>query len=321
MKGYFASLAKQSGLHVSGQKPGALVSPAEGQDRISKPLHREETILVPPSVDDARIENAAAPRSPQKMDIPKGRGGGPSVETQPVMLREKAKKVLREEESDSKKGPAKVEAASPEVRLLHDIGDIAGPRTAIEDRISHDVDRVPEITVVEQQKFIEQEEASEISADIPAKPEPSQIVNPETVEQPRFFVKTAEIIERGEPGSAEINSILIEEVRQWVASGPAEPEAPAVLHQRPESLTVRDVPRRETGPGTVVIKERVDHESPGEPAAIEEQNFNLSIGTISVIIEEPEKPAEPLRVVQNERSQDTSSGVKREFSRLSRNYL
>ena len=321
MKGYFASLAKQSGLRVSGQKPGARVSSVRAEGVISKPLHREERVLVPPSIDDARTENKAAPRSMQKMDSPKRKSAGPSVEAQPPEFSKEPVKVIREEESGNRRELAKVEAASPDAPRLHDVRDIAEPRPATENRVSLEDNPIPEITVVEHREFVEQEGTPTVSAEPPDEPGPSPAVITETVERPRFFVKTAELIEKGEAGSEDIGNILFQEVRQWVAGGPSETDASTDLPEKLEALTVREVPRKETEPGTVVIRERIGQERTREPDALEEQNFDLSIGTISVIIEDPEKAPEPVQVIQNERSQNASTGTKREFSRLRRNYL
>lgn len=322
MKGYFASLAKQSGLRVSGRKTGARPSPAAADGPVPAPLHRDETVMAPPPIETSRTENRAARGKPaQKADVPKKKSERPSVNAPIPVSSKHGPETVRDNEPGEPGTPAKIETISPEVPLLHDTRNIPDPISAAGKPVSGDDGASPEIIAVEQQKFVEQDTASAIPTDHPETTETSQSVTPQTVEQPRFFVKTAEIIERGETDTADIGSILFQEVREWVAGGPAETGTPAPAPPAMERVTVSEVTREQPEPGTIVIRDGDVHESAEERAPIEEQNFNLSIGTISVIIEDPEKPADPVRVVQNEQPQNAPAGAKREFSRLSRNYL
>lgn len=321
MKGYFSSLAKQSGLRVSGQKTGSRFSPTKADSPFPAPLHRDETLMVQPPIGPTRIEKEAAPRPAQRADSPKLKRQDPSVGSRPPVVNKTMQEIVRDKEPRDTKDAVKIEMASQEALPLMNNRDDNDPVRAAVDIVSRDDGPGPEIIAVEQQNFVEQDPASTTSAGRPEKSESSQTAIPPAVGPPRFFAKTVEIIERGEADATEFGDILFQEVRQWVAGGPPEQDAPPSLPHPTETLTVREVPRIQPEPGTVVIRDSSFQERPVGPAALEEQNFNLSIGTISVIIEDPEKPAEPVRVVQNEQSQNTPTGTKREFSRLSRNYL
>jgi hypothetical protein len=321
MKGYFSSLAKQSGLRVSGHKSGPRFSSVVADNPLPAPLHREETLMVQPSIDPVRIENSVARRPTKKADSPKPDRQVPSVDIRSSALNKTVPEIVRDNEPANTKAPVKIEAGSQKTPPVMNNRDNNGPGQPAADIASPDNSPDPEIIAVEQQNFVEQHPASTIQIDRPEIPESSQTDAPPAIEPPRFFAKTVEIIERGDPDPAEFGDILFQEVRQWVAGGPPEREAPAHLAQATETLTVREATRTAPEPGTVVIRNSSFQERADGPAALEEQNFTLSIGTISVIIEDPEKPAEPVRIVQNEQSQNTLTSTKREFSRLSRNYL
>lgn len=318
MKGYFASLAKQSGLRVSGRMPGGRVPPAP----VDAPLHRDETVMVSPG-ESVRMENATAPRPPvQNTKAIKSRSGRtPDAAPPPPLVRETLPEATREREVSETGIPPKIEPISPEVRGITESRKIADPVVPPVKAISNDDSVAPEIITIERQEFVEQEPVSAPPVERVEIPESSEQITPEKTGQARFFVKTAEIIERGEADTADIGGILFQEVRQWVTSGPSEPELPA--HERPETemLTVKEIVREKSEP-TIVIGETKTREMAETTAPLEEQNFNLSIGTISVIIEDAEKPVDPVRVIQGEGSQAANTtGSKRGFSRLSRNYL
>jgi hypothetical protein len=281
--------------------------------------------MIPPSRESRRIESASAPeprqtvKSDEKVVTPVHEK---PVAIDPVAI-DIAPPIAGEKKTGSVREVRTVEPAKTETIFIESPKPPASEavRSAPVDVGSPAWEPAPRITVVEHRELVEQETASAISADQPGKLTPPETLITETVEQPRFFVKTAELIEKGEASSDDIGGILFQEVRQWVSSGPAEPQAPAANPEAVETVTVRDINHREREPGTVMIGERFHQERSSEPAALAEQNFNLSIGTISVIIEDPEKPAEPVRVIQNEPAQNNSSDTKREFSRFSRNYL
>lgn len=320
MKGYFSSLAKQSGLRVSGSAPGARLSPAAAEAPPPEPLHREETVLLPPTTRATKGENAA-PRQPAPTpDAPKPRiANSPVTDGFPEFG--KTTREVRDEKPIEPGTPEKIETISVEPPRPDNRRENADPLKVPGNTDSRAHDAAPQTVTIEHQKFVERDDASTVSPAFSEAPGPSQTITPPPVEQREFFVKTAEIIERGEAGPADIGSIIFKEVREWVASGPQaaddQPPGPPAV----EMITLTDKPREVAEPGTIVIRNTSIRETPAGPAALEEQNFSLSIGTISVIIEDQENAPEPVRVIQNERPQSASTGTKREFSRFSRNYL
>lgn len=275
--------------------------------------------MVPPSLHSDTRTSAPQPASAQKPDERMAGSRRPIVDPQIPIITEKRAEAVHESEINSPGEPGIIERGSPETPFPEKGVTASLPAGGNTPSLTGEF--APRVTAVEHREFVEEEAASTISAEPPDEPDLHPTVITETVDRPRFFAKTAEIIEKGEAAPADISTILFQEVRQWVASGPSKTEPPAATPEALETLTVRDNLRKETEPGTVVIRERIEQERSSEPAALAEQNFDLSIGTISVIIEDPEKAPEPVRAIQNERSQNNSSGTKREFSRLSRNYL
>jgi hypothetical protein len=66
---------------------------------------------------------------------------------------------------------------------------------------------------------------------------------------------------------------------------------------------------------------RAENTERAEPPRVAEQTFDLSIGTISVVIEEAEKSPRPEPAPPAAGSQHGTQETKREYSRLSRHYL
>jgi hypothetical protein len=158
--------------------------------------------------------------------------------------------------------------------------------------------------------------------DDPGRSKATVTVSPEPLEETRFFVRTAEIIEKGgDVAPQDIGSILMQEVREWVS---AEPETE--VGEKPQPLTpeirvIKEASQIEREPGVRVIGEKTAQEFPRETAALEEQSFELSIGSISVVIEGDENPPAPVRTIQNNPGPSREPAAKRSYSRFGRNYL
>lgn len=132
-----------------------------------------------------------------------------------------------------------------------------------------------------------------------------------------YFIKTAEIIERGDAEPAEIRHVLLREVQEWAAGSTAEAAGSDTVKEEAEPQIAQQVvlplPERTDLIGENIRNERVETEGLGE------QVFELSIGTINVLIED-EKPTQP-EPAPRATTKNAAQPASREFSRLSRRYL
>ncbi|MFN0140322.1 MAG: hypothetical protein ACKVQW_09575 [Pyrinomonadaceae bacterium] len=174
----------------------------------------------------------------------------------------------------------------------------------------------------------------------------------------RYFARTAQLIDGQEAAPEEARTILLHEIQEWVAAGAlpdaeivstvgeVKPAAKAIqeivkaLEPEPGVVRIREkhvdetattqetVTTLEPHPGVVRIREKhveetATAEAHRQSADVEEQNFNLSIGTISVVIEGDDRPAQP--PAESGRAQPTTQSSRNNagdrFSRLSRSYL
>jgi hypothetical protein len=127
-----------------------------------------------------------------------------------------------------------------------------------------------------------------------------------------FFARTAEIVESGAPATQDRQTIVLREVHEWVASSPGTTSA-----ERDESAAGSEFVQPKPRP-LAVSREYVEEDSPGQPRPVE-QSFELSIGTISVIVEKPEKPLLPDPPVP--KPANAAREPEPRFSRLGRSYL
>lgn len=150
----------------------------------------------------------------------------------------------------------------------------------------------------------------------------------ESEKQPeRFFEKTSEIIEGRQAEPDEVRTIVMREVQEWVAAAPVEatPEGEIMssddrLAEKPKSASLMV---RQSDP-VVSIAEKPSTaetklETENAPAA--EEHFELSIGTISVIIEGDEKPGVQNELPPRPEQSRTTSTERAASSLLERSYL
>lgn len=344
MKGYFSRIAKQSGLRFSGQQ--GLPSPFLEDEAAagSAPLHLEERVMIAPHLSGEKTETPrpASHNAPAASDAPRKTAAvseGGQKETASEKTRELVPDEVEEKpgagfgfkDRSEKASPVRVEEVSIPVRT--------------EDSIEAEKSS-GEFSAIEKTDFTETGESREAfsqageQSENPAPKRPADLTNPERsdsspgsttgreTERKEYFVKTAEIIEKGETAeAAEVQKILFQEIQQWVADSPAalditEPETDektaAVLTREVLRLQPPEVPQQALIPELITVREKSEPERAGR-GEFAEQTFELSIGTISVVIEEPERPRQP-EPPQAAR-QNTAGESKREFSRLSRHYL
>ena len=321
MKGYFSRIAKQSGLRFSGQEGLRPFAASETSVGFS-PIHREETVMIPPSSPGERgralpeTKRAANPEVPQRQASVANTG-------------QKSKQRVREEMPVRTVEKTEKEPVLKEQRMVSPPALAAEYKTLEDKEYNTGEGKTPVgYPVVEQPVVAETERSGETAQATEPKEakEPLELKNSEAAEasppveteKKDYFSKTVEIIEKGEAGPADIQNILFQEVQEWVAGSPATVEmtdpgpedsietivGADVLRPRPPDLvTLRDVRAENI-----------------ERAELREQTFDLSIGTISVIIEESEKLRQPEPPAQ----QNNKAAVREpehRFSRLNRNYL
>jgi len=160
--------------------------------------------------------------------------------------------------------------------------------------------------------------------------EPSAAVPLDQRQGKKSLHSVTEAIDRSDVGVPEAHTILLKGVQAWIAAGPATPEKHEVMKAKiqapPPGEQAEMAQSWDSEPGVVRIG-RTDrpefrpHERPMKATPdIQEQVFDLSIGTISVVIEDDTKSPQRAPLQQSE-----SGRGKRESrpssSRLSRNYI
>lgn len=308
MKGYFSQIAKQSGLRLTGQpdlpRP---ISKSEASSG-SAPLHFEETVMVPSPLAGenalsasrtSRPDTAAAKKGPAERRTKKERPGTAPVSGSAHVAGDTG-------EPAGSLTPASMEK-NPDTALLPDNPHLAGDR-------SETAGPLPAPRVIEETVFVEERNSSTtLSAESTKNTDRSE------TQAKKYFSKTAEIIERGDTEAAEVQKILFQEVQQWVRDSPAFDTAEKGPGERPETILITEAAR--TGPREVTgFRESAPAENAERPR-VTEQTFDLSIGTISVVIEEAEKSPRPEPAPPAAGSRHVTQETKREHSRLSRHYL
>jgi hypothetical protein len=317
MKGYFARIAEQSGLRYPGGNAETRVLSGGKRTHEPAPLEREETVLVSSS---GATENAMA--KIERDDIEPSQSG-PDQESTQSTGREREPSVSRTAPVQSPAGPAtrpvlnegradagpdenrKKSAAVMEVSRMAPNG-VAKVDTAITQAASGGLEH----SGTERERT---RRADGLDSMQPRVAKPADPLSRRGSESAPYFAKTAEIIEKGKTGAEDAQTILLREVHEWVASSPA--EASAEHDETPPSPeAVRPIEQR------VAILRESDREERAERARPVEQSFELSIGTISVIVEEPEKPRQPEAPARRPGNAVAKENEPR-FSRLGRSYL
>jgi hypothetical protein len=136
--------------------------------------------------------------------------------------------------------------------------------------------------------------------------------------EPEHFKETASLLESGVTDKELLQKVFFKEIHEWIAA-PVE--------------TVAEIESREP-PALEENRQRVSLIEPDANAAaqlfraqarererLEQHDLSLSIGSISIVIEEPPAQAQPQPVQTQPRAETNRSQGSREFSRLSRHYI
>lgn len=298
MSGYFSRIARQSGARIAGDGGPR---PAKTESQLA-PIDHEETVMVPPRASSGVA--ASKPAQPNTAAMVQHKSGqrmtgqstsaiDPATENSPAET----------------KHPIPLEPVREEVKL-------------IEPEASH-VLVSPSPTPEE--KKIETLKPIESAKKIPAPPRTAE-TPPQKSTEKKFFEKTVEIVEGQTAAPAEVHTILLREVQEWIAAGQTAPDEviAGVADFAAEPIPETSLPS-EREPGVVRIMEgrraRAAPELVQEVSMtdLREQNFELSIGSISVVVEGDERqpaPA-PMQVAAQPAARETP----RRTSRLSRHYL
>ena len=323
MKGYFFRLAKHSGLRYSEPDGGARAEREKPAAHLPAPPGIEETVLVPPTeaaespLDSPRQKRQRQTAEQQTLKAVARQKQSPAI-GEDVPTREHEKSALQRPSEAVRKGSS----GPSELEKM--------PQAAREEKALAASKPAGEMRVVERTVFAT---ASPPGTGAQADPEKPEELKTNTVkaepfekaEKKRHFTKTAEAIELGNPDPVEIQRILLHEVQEWAAAAPTEAAVQDLKAAKaPENVVKHQIVLAVPELGVVTVRDEkpMERAENAEGSGLEEQSFNLSIGTISVVIEDAAKPVqqpEPRR--QNEGNQSTRRESARQFSRLSRNYL
>lgn len=134
-------------------------------------------------------------------------------------------------------------------------------------------------------------------------------------EEKKYFEKLSRILEKGEGASPpqEVQQIFLNEIQQWVADSPA-------LNEENKVTEIEKINAVKLSPPEVI--ETLEKDSDFSEAEPPEQNLSLSIGKISIVIEDSEENVGAAEDLTNKNPTGNKvARTERKFSRLSRRYL
>ena len=323
MKGYFSRITKQSGLRFSGQKalPSLFLAGEPTADNRS-PIETEETIMIPPAIPAKRSMGGREARRSETPDAPPKSAAAPEQSENPSRPSFTETPVIIGGESDKEPVLKELRLVTPPVAKVKHPSPVKTGNDLLSEQPSSEFS-VAEQTVFKETKNRERPKPSTVEP-VAVEPleskefKPAESLSPPEKQKKEYFSKTAEIIKKGETGTAEIQNVLFHEVREWVAAAPANREMPAADAPGQPEVTITKQVAPSRSPGVLTVREK-SHRENAETSEPMEQSFDLSIGTISVVIEGAENPPQPVPPQTNNRQR--TQETKREFSRLSRNYL
>ncbi|NRF71723.1 hypothetical protein HLB44_32520 [Aquincola sp. S2] len=316
MNGYLSRIAKQSGLKYQAPRPEARALPAAGPVEVPAAPELERTVMV--RADSPQTEVSSAPES-------KG-----MQRAQPPLGPERGVDAARTRESGAQAGAARVAtggepnqpaAATPEAAPAREPLE-GGLRTELPDAPARDR-AAGEPRLVELTHLVEST-PSETAPARPAQADVARHAELETdsadrraplAEPKQHFTRTAELLGNHAALTPELQTVVFREVQEWVA---ASPQAQRLERDAPTSAPRLLDATQARAPEAAAAREDGPRDAPDRAQPIEQQ-FDLSIGTINVTIEEPETPRRPdSRPRQPERAARDDSA---HSSRLGRSYL
>lgn len=359
MKSYFSRLANQSALRYRQANNALRASSSEKSFREPAPLHREETIFTEPisaKVDAPQNEKKVINESPF-LERASLENTSPVNETKsPSKIKAKltenvSVEFLNEAQIEDAKSPSLPTAQNSisDKRNIYRAEQIQNEILS-EKKSGESVSVIPPDLTAGEQLIIKKNEATRIikQTNIPEtqirfqsaqsefqsaqisfqspqnefQPEVSASIevepNGSVLSQPEYFKKTAANLEAGTADKAEIQQILLQEIYEWTSGVPAVPQAKK--NEIRELNEVRVI-AAQPSEATIFFEEKEAAQKAAQnPIPLKEQNFELSIGNISITVEEPPPPVQNT-TVQNTVGDKRTTVAPREFSRLSRYYL
>lgn len=313
MTGYFANIARQSGLRFVESRPsraGTATHGARPRSPQASPIDMEEVVEVPSTLDTNHAMSS-------------------KTEDPPTRISEDARLAAKKRTD----GLAMSDRPQPRVVSpeIHDpihggvpVGGLSGNTSSKGE--SQTIDPTPtrhpgeEDSVGEQSETIHELRPNEFATAVSSAEQQAK----------NYFRRTAEILNGGAVERTDVPTILVQDIQEWIAaepmvSGKSEGGEDG-KHASSLGLQREVVPPWEPEPGVVRIagtdgpeyrtRERTIKTIPD----IQEQVLDLSIGTINVVIEDDGKPPQPAPARRSDSGQDKRES-KRSPSRLSRNYL
>jgi hypothetical protein len=300
MSGYFSRIARQGGARIGGD-----VGPRPGTPAVNTqlaPIDHEETVMVPPRASSS---------------VPASRLLKPNVDAVHDQTRAQ-KQPMSAIDPATEISPAEAKRSTP----LEPVRDEV---KLIEPEATRQSSHVPPSPTLEEKK-IETLKPIESAKKIPAPPRTAE-TPPQKSTEKKFFEKTVEIVEGQTAESAEVHTILLREVQEWIAAGQTTPDevTAGVTDFTAEPIPETSLPiEREPGVVRIVEGRRSKAAAPElvqevSMTDLREQNFELSIGSISVVVEGDERPPTPAPA--QVAAQPAPRETPRRTSRLSRHYL
>lgn len=311
MNGYFSRIAKQGGARFStGEERRSGSMKRQVEDPM--PLDRHETVMISP---DNRISESLM-RSPDDAESITKRGdasrsGRGERSTKPV------------ESASRRRSPRQVEKAPvepivEEVKLVdakrpRSAAPVQSPAAAFSESDDDTTQHGP-VSKTQKSNTKEKRQTDTANSEIPDK---------------EFFERTSEIIQGREAEPSVVQTILIQEVQEWIAAGhnsadeimtdaDADPqleksdEKQSIVERKPGVVRIGDSKRPD------VASDAIQELSPST-TELNEQNFEISIGSISVVIDGEEPVSRPAPTPAAPLSGSSSASPR--MSRLSRHYL
>lgn len=309
MSGYFSRVARQGGAHIHGGGESRGHSAKARTDSHLLPIDSEETLLVQPSptVDPAvpgaivKDSDAVIPNQPRQRRSTKRTTSATDATTEDQRI-ESARNLPPEPVQDA------VSFIKPEA-----FRDLTGALTK------------PEAPTPENVRDVEKQLVPDDSPQTASwSTRVEDTTEPKPVEK-KFFKRTAEIVEGQTAEPAEVHTILLREVQEWIAAAETGPDEVIPDVRDFEDLLPDDPPPSERQPGVVrIVDSRRSKAAPEvfqevSTATLSEQNLELSIGSISVIVEGEERQPQPAPAPTA--PQPGASETPQRTSSLSRHYL
>lgn len=309
MSGYFSRIARQGGARIHGGGESRGHSAKARTDSHLLPIDSEETLLVQPSptVDPAvpgavvKDSDAVISNQPRQRRSTKRTTSATDATTEDQRI-ESARNLPPEPVQDA------VSFIKPEAPR-----DLTGALTKPEAPTPENVRDVGKQLIRDDSP---QTASSSTRVEDTTEPKP--------VEK-KFFKRTAEITEGQTAEPAEVHTVLLREVQEWIAAAETGPDEVIPDVRDFEDPLSDDPTPSERQPGVVrIVDGRRSKAAPEvfqevSTATLSEQNLELSIGSISVIVEGEERQPQPAPAPTA--PQPGASETPQRTSSLSRHYL